>query len=841
MTRVDPTARRRRGPRGGEDRAIALLGLGYIVAGAVLAAWAAWPIYETWRVWLVVGAGTVVGIGAAWIGRRAGGILGGLLTALLAIVGYLVIVVPVAVPSALASVDHAVRGIRDGVTGVVLGWKQVLTVEPPLGDYQAVLVPLLVVTVAGTTLAAALVLRSGRAAPFAALPVMAMAVYGIAFGTAVVGAPLVLGAVVLPAGRELAIGIASLALAAGWLILRSRMRRARAIARARAGAVRQGASSSWAAVRRNALGASLLAIALVAGVAVTPAVAALGERSVLRDEVEPAIVVQRQPSPLSTYRAWFEVDAFDEPLIEVSGDVDAFDRIGFATLDDYSGEIFHVDPDTRYTRLVHGASRGGDLAELEVTIGEGYSGVWMPVPAGLAAAPVFEGARAEALADGFHTTGTGDAIQIAADDDRVGLEPGDRYRVVAERSDASAEAARSAFAAASGTDSRLDEDAYPSLVAWLELQQVPRTGAGLIDLVDRLRDRGYLSHSVLDDASAQSWISALASSGGYGFLPSYAGHSRARIEELFAELVDQQRRAGDSPTEEMLISGVGDDEQFAVAAALVARALGFESRVVLGMRLPGAEPVPGLATCDGTCTGASMTAWTEVRAAGGDWVALDASPQYALPPTLITAGEQLPEHPTVPDDDRSEPIDPPRADSESADSAAPPATSGEDAQLVSLAVVRWIALGVGALLLLLLPLLAVLAVKTARRRSRRHLDDPELRVVAAWEELQDLYVDFGVPMPGTGSRALAAASARRPAAAELATLVDAAVFAPHPPSPDTAERAWAIVDGERAELRSTLGPMARMRTALTLRGFTARIRPRTLAGILPARPKESTP
>ncbi|WP_127792335.1 transglutaminase domain-containing protein [Agromyces sp. LHK192] len=860
MSGIEAPARRRRAGRAarasrpGEERAVALLGLGYVLAGAALAGWAAWPIHEHWRVWLVVGAGTAIGIGSAWLGSRVAGVLGAIVTGLIATAAYLVLVVPVAIPSALATIDHLVRGLRDGVTGIVLGWRQVLTVEPPLADYQAVLVPLFVTVVAGTTIASALVLRGGRAAPFATIPVIAMTVYGIAFGTAVVAPPLEVVGLVLPFGREALLGIASLTLAAGWLILRSRMRRARAIARVRAGTVvRSGGASAWFAVRRYALAGALLAVALVAGIAVTPAVAAFADRSVLRDEVEPSIVVQRQPSPLGTYRSWFEADRLDETVIEVSGDLEAFERLEFATLDEYTGEIFHVDPDTRYTRLVRSADGAADLAELEVRIGDGYSGVWMPVPDGLAAAPEFEGARTEELADGFHTAASGDAIDIAVDerdaDDAPsgpdasdnGLRPGDAYRLVAQRAGGSAGDATAAFASASGGESRLAEDDLPAMAGWIEMQEVPRTGAGLLDLVDRLRTRGYLSHSVLDAEEARPWIAGLQAAGGYTFLPSYAGHSQARIDELFTQLVDQQRRAGEDPPEEMLIAGVGDDEQFAVAAALLARAFGFESRVVLGMRLPGAEPVPGIATCESTCTGASMTAWSEVRAPGGEWVAVDTTPQFVLPPTQITEGEQLPEHPTVPDDERSEPIDPPRANSESSDAAAPPAVSGDDDPTDGLAIVRWVALGTGALLFLLLPVLAVLLLKSGRRRARRSLEDPELRVVAAWEELEDVYVEHGVPFAASSSRAVTAASARRPAAAELARLVDLAVFAPHPPSPETAERAWAIVDAERRDLRAALRPLERWRATFTLRGFTARLRPRTPAAALSLRPKESTP
>ncbi|QAY72128.1 transglutaminase domain-containing protein [Agromyces protaetiae] len=839
MTRIDPARRGRAVRTGSEEAGLVWWGLAYLAAAAALAAFAAWPIHESWRVWLVAAVGAAVGIGSAALARRiAPGALGGaLVTAAFTALGYLLVVVPVAVPSALLPLSGVARGLRDGITGVVLGWKQVLTLEPPLGEYQAVLVPWLVVVTVCSAVAASLIVRGGRVAPVAAAPAIAMSVYGIAFGVGRVSAPIRFGELELPAAREVVIGVASLALAAGWLIGRSRMLRARALARARAGTVTRSGESVWMTLRRNALAVVLLVVALVAGVAASPAVASFGDRSTLRDEIEPSIVVQRQQSPLAKYRSWFAGDAYDTTVVKVSGDVGSFDRLPFATLDTFDGEVFGVDPATRYSRLPGSADRGAGTAEISVEIGEGYSGVWVPAPSGLAASPVFVGARAERLADGFHAASTGGAIEVAegsATDSAagsagaVGLMPGDRYSVVARIPDASADAAREAFASAAGADGGLDPEEFPSLAAWVELQEVPRTGAGYLDLVDRLRDRGYLSHALLDDEPAVRWITALASDGGYSFLPSYAGHSRARIESLFAELGDQQRRAGANADESMLIAGEGDDEQFAVAAALVARDLGFESRVVLGMRLPGAEPVPGIAVCESDCTGAAMTAWVEVRAGGGGWVAVDTTPQSKLLPTRITEGEQPPKHPTVPDDARTEPIEPPRGESASTDSAPPPVIDPVGPTPVTGTIVRSIVLGVGALALLALPILAMLAAKSTRRRSRRHPGDPELGIVGAWEELLDLYADAGIEVdldPGV-SRATAALSTGRAAAVALAVSVDHAVFAPYPPEPEAAVHAWELVDAEREALRGEERAFERLRAALTPRSFLARLRRR---------------
>lgn len=826
--------RRRAGRRTERDLPFELLGLGYLVVGMGIATAAAWPIYESMRLPLVSAVGVVIGVGAALLARRlVRGALPRVLLAIgLAFAGFVIAVVPVAVPSALRSLPELVTGLRDGLVGIVVGWKQLLTLELPLGDYQAVLVPFFVTVVATSTAGAVLILRGGRAAPWAVAPVLAATVFGLVFGSSTASAPIAVGTFELAAPRELAVGVASVAAAVAWLLIRHRMVRTRALARARAGTVRRSAGSAWLGWRRRGLAAALLVAAFVVGVAVAPAAASLGDRTALRDEVTPSIVLQRQPSPLSAYRSWFAGDRFDQTVLRVDGEAEGLTRLRIATLEAYDGEVFSVDPDARFSRLPRSAPFGADLARLDLEVGDAYGGVWVPAPDDLAAAPSFGGARADALTDGFHRSATGDAVDIAAvtgDDTStsstaVGLAPGDRYEVLAWPAATDEAELRTSLAGVEGGAAELDAEQYPQLTDWVAAQEQPRTGAGLFELVDRLRARGYLSHGLVDGASTAAWTAALAAeSGGYEFLPSYAGHSRSRVEALFESLLEQERRAGEGASEALLVAGVGDDEQFATAVALVARYLGFDSRVVLGLRLPAAEPVPGIAPCDPECTGAAMSAWVEVRGSGDDWVPVDVTPQFATLPTEIAEGEQLPEHPTVADDARSEPIDPERAqsDAEAADTA--PADDAEQGAAWLLAAARIAGLVLALLGFLALPFLAILLAKALRRRARRQAPDPELRILGAWEETVDAYADARRPLASAASRRTAAQGTGRPGMVGLARSVDEAVFAAHSPRPEAAEEAWRTADAERAGLVAGLRARDRIRAALSLRSFIGRL------------------
>jgi len=779
---------------------------GYVLVGAAVAATSAWPIYESPRVALVAAVAAAAGIAIALLGARGHWPFWRALA--LAAGAFVVLVVPLAVPAGLGSPERFARALRDGVFGVVLGWKQLLTLSLPLGQYQAVLVPLLVVILFGTAIALSLILRFPRRAALAIVVVAAMTVFGAAFGPSATGAPLRVGPVLLPAAREVLLGILLVVASLVWLVGRARLERTESlrVARASSGALSQGPRSLRGTARRGALAAGMLALALVGGLALAPVTAALVPRQALRDTAQPLVVLREQSSPLSGYRAWFAGDAYDAELFTVSG-AGEVDRLRIATLDSYDGEVFEVGDGARFTRLPR-ASADGD--SITVTIGDGYRGPWVPVPAGLSTAPVFQGERADPLADGFYL-GESDATALdtaPAGTGAYGLRAGDRYRVSAGAT------AGESLVGATGGRSLLPVESHPALVAWVDQQEVPRSGEGLLELVSRLAARGYLSHSLTDDDGARGWIAGLAARAPYTFLPSYAGHGSARVDELFAALSDQQRLAGPGVADDLLVAAVGDDEQFATAAALLARHLGFDSRVVVGVRLT-APAGSSVAPCrDGVCTGATVTAWAEARTPSGTWVPLDASPQFTVPPTTITVGEQLPENPTAPDQVTTDVVTPPvaqRDDTPAADAPPAPAPGWLEALLPVLARIGMGLLGVA---LLLLPAIVLVAAKALRRRGRRRAREPEVRIVGAWDELVDAYTDSGASIPRHVTRGAVAALVGRAAAVDLADVVDRAVFAENPPGAVLADRAWALVDGERRELRRASTRIERMRAAL---------------------------
>jgi hypothetical protein len=290
------------------------------------------------------------------------------------------------------------------------------------------------------------------------------------------------------------------------------------------------------------------------------------------------------------------------------------------------------------------------------------------------------------------------------------------------------------------------------------------------------------------------------------------------------------------------VSAVGDDEQFAAAAALLARYFGFESRVVVGARLATDEQAPSVAPCEnGVCTGANVTAWVEVLSPSSQWVPIDVSPQFAVVPIDVTEGEQLPENPTVPEEARTDVLDPPPAQRDDSTGTDPDDKVDDGWWAALLPVLAAVGTGGLMLLLLLLPLLFLVAIKSTRRRRRRNEPIPEVSVVGAWDELVDTYTDFAIEVPATANRQLVAEAVGRPSAFALATTVDAAVFAEHPPTRESSEAAWALLDDERASLVESSTVFGRIKAAVTLTSFFRHFTPRSViaAALALFKPKES--
>lgn len=825
-------------PAGARPAALrAVIDAGYVLVGGLLAVAAAWPIHQHPQAILVGVAGVLLGTGVAVAGRMLR--LPWWTDAAAVALVYLLVAVPLAVPSAFPS--RILQGLRDAVFGVVLGWKQLVTLDLPVGDYQAVLVPLLVVTLFGSY-AAARVATSARGS-MVVPPVLLVGMFGfgVAFGTAEIGAPYAIGRIpTLPLIGTLAV-YQALILAAillvlatlGWLALRNRQSRREALARAAGIAqnrVTVNRSSGWALLRRGGAAVGMIALALaVAGAVAVPAMG-LG-RDVVRNGMKPVELSLPESSPLSSYRDWIADARFDATLFTVEAP-ESVDRLRLAVMDDYDGNRFEIsDPqgDSRFTRLPGGEGEPG--TEVTVTVGEGYAEPWVPTPGDVQGAVEFPagGDRALELADSVYYAKDQSIAVVLAErpDGSAGLAAGDVVAVSGE----AVQDARGRIAAATGGDPihGVSDETYPQLLAWIAAQAPTSDGNGLLALIDALRSRGYLSHALTDPDGAAWYEDVTLRVPDFEFKESRSGHTTARIEALFAQLLDRERQAGVDADDAALVAGIGDDEQFATAAALIAWAQGFEARVVLGVHLqedramlPPDGSEPSVEACAATgrirsCEGRNVAAWIEVQV-GGQWVPLDTSPQLSSIPQENNEGEQPPPHGTEPERPTSDVIDPPTAARADGDAGAADPEASDGLPPAAFPAIRIAGLSVAAASLVALPSVVLLVGKSVRR-TRRRADDPELGIVGAWDEYLDDCLDLGIVEAPQGTRRQIATAIGSPVAAQLAAVADLAVFGDTVPVEEQRELAWSLVERERKALREGVPFIVRLRAALAPTSF----------------------
>jgi hypothetical protein len=727
-------------------------------AGAwAVVACALWPVYRAAPFVLLAAVAIVAGIVTATIGAVLRWPTWGVTS--LSIIVLAMIGVPLAVPERTVNgVLPELAGLRELALGALLGWRQLLTIDLPVGSYQSLLVPALVLLFGGSVSTLLVAVRARRPALAATLPSL-----GFALAVAI--------------GREdasVAPGV-TVALIAVLMLWMSAMRRQRRVDSLRAGGAAPTASTRRAVVRSVASAVVIVVIAASAGV-LAAALAPSGERTVLRSLVERPFDPRSLPSPLSAYRAAFSPALADDPVMRVTG-FPRNARVRLAVLDSYDGVVFAVG-----SGAVSAASGSfarvasqRDVAEEGVTSTMRFEllrspGVWLPTIGDLRSVR-FLGENSADVRDRVRVNAATRTAVIVG-----GVAPGTTYELEAvtpETSEATLSELVSGGAAVPGITAVPDE-----LRGWLSgvTAGVEGDGARLAAAVRALAQQGYVSHGIgPDEPSTRS------------------GHSIDRITELFT------RRP-------ML----GDAEQYAVAAALMARELGFPSRVVLGYG-PLSTDVAVLNSRD-------LTAWIEVNTVSDGWVAID------VVPPLREAPPAEPRDP-VPIARPQNAVQPPAEAPPVTDEQAPPAIElndpvEDDTFLATLLLVVRLA-GIAFLVVALLaaPFVGVVAAKASRRRRRRRAKDPALRILGAWRELTDSATDHGLRIPTGATRREAARAVTHPQANVLARVVDRVDFAPEAADAREADRVWLAVDSARADLAAQQGRRRRWRAALSARSL----------------------
>ncbi|MGM7698188.1 transglutaminase-like domain-containing protein [Microbacterium sp. A84] len=739
------------------------LDLGAVFVLLVVSIVGFWPSFGGAEYLAAAIGGVILGLAiasvAAW--RRWGILTIAGLTAL----AYFVFGGALALPhTAIAGFIPTLDTLQQLALGTVTSWKKMLTTAAPVAAADGhLIVPFLLLLVAAV-LTASMALRLANPA-WALIPAGIALAVTISFGTPEPAAPLLQGVLFA------AVSIAWLAARQIWAPQNAAISVSE-IDPARANRMR---------MRRLISGAVVVIVAAGAGAAVSGITAPTEVRHVLRDVIIPPFNVRDYPSALQSFRGHVRDDA-DEKLFTVEG-LPAGARIRLAAMDEFDGQVINVvdgGPGTSSAFTPIRANMSPDAQGVPVTlkidIGK-YSGVWVP-SAGSVAEFEFSGADADVLRRStYYSTGSGTAVSTG------GLSSGDSYTVQAiipaEISDE--QLAKVPFGTVRMPKSQKVPDELSSLAADI-IADAETPVEQVRALATYLSKDGFFSHGL------------------EGEVISRAGHTSERISTLIG---------GDQM--------IGDDEQYAVAMALLAGEIGIPARVVMGFYPDEAQA----GQSKFAATGADIHAWVEVNFDGFGWVPFDATPPEDQVPNEQNTKPRADPKPQVlqPPPPPQEPADlPPTLPDDRESEEEVPDFSGLIALVLTIGGIT-----LGTLLILASPFIIIGAWKAGRRRSRRLSERTADRISGGWDELTDRAVDYGARFTVGATRGEEAAHVAEklaiPGATLLAQRADAEVFGPSDPSAEEVEAFWKEVDDVVVGLGVEAGFWKRIKARLNMRSL----------------------
>lgn len=665
---------------GSKRRAFNWLGLVAFTLLMLAASVSHGAVFGDWSGYIAAMGGTLLAVVVTGVAYALG--LRRLETILALVIAYL-LGGALALPNlASAKVFPSLQMVQTLVLGAVTSWRDLLTLAPPANAYAGITVVPYLSAMVCAGLGASIVLRHQRGQLWALLPAGLMFALGALFG-----------GFEAPYGRDSALVGVLVALAwAAWAVNKRHGRGQRGLIALGAGRLR----------RRARLGTLLmLACAMAAGAVLGPQVTGANNREVLRSYVTPPLNIAEYQAPLTRLHYWVDTQK-DTTLFTVSG-LQNGERIRVATMDAYDGNVMRVgtsDNGEGFKRV--GAQvdtrvlpKGAKTHNLTFTMVD-YQGNWLP---GGGQVRSFTPRKGQGLTqDLFYSSNLGALLSTRT------LVKGDSYSVnvvtVPTYSDAQL-SKRSFGKVANGTDTNV-----PAVVATRLREFVGNANSPLARvraMATKYHDEGYYSDG--SDSMARP------------------GHRTARIDELL------------EPNYYM----VGDDEQYAVAMALMARQAGYPARVVLGFYPEHYSK--GTLEVKGTMA----HAWVEVNF-DGDWVAFDPTPPRDK--KLVNPKPQPKPKP------RPQVLQAPPPPQEQADLTPDVSDDRDTKKKHGFDWAHYLLLvgqGLGVAALVSSPFALILALKAVRGRRRRNRDELG-SALGAWAELEDWMRDYGIKLPTNATR-----------------------------------------------------------------------------------------
>ncbi len=705
--------------------------------------------------------------GPMWVVAGVVGILLGLLVAHVGatyrwpgVLTFLALVVVYFLLGGVAAVrDHLIAGfvpsgrtVQDLATTPVRGWKEWLTLLPPVDAFGHLVALPFLVGLFGAALSYTIARRWSHPFLTALVPL------------ALLGGSIYLGTM-QPAGLLLQGAIAALLLI-GWMAMRAHRNRAPL----QNGAGRQS---------RLAIGAVLLLVAGIAGYVAGPHLPGGGgpeDRQVARSYLTPPFDVAQLVSPLPGFRKYTEPsDAknFDRVILRTRN-LPAGTPVRFAALDDYDGTVFGAgnrastglsDPGKAYQqagrRIANPAP--GSPATVTFTVPEdGYSDAFLPT-VGAVSGVDFSGSRDPGLAENAWINLDTDTMITPG---RVG--PGDTWTMDTTVQATPGKALPGDVALASGSLAGSASTSFLDTAVSKMSGETGSTWEKLVNITKYMQGQGAYTDGGVKSTERY-------------YLP---GHSLARLAFF-------------TGTTQL----AGNDEQYATTLALMAGRLGVPARVVMG----------AIPTEEGVIKGRDVHAWVEVKTAQNQWYPI--LPTQFLPDRNKKPNQLQLQKPQQKEGAQIPPpsgVNPPSVlqgpdQAQNATSVKKPRISAFDPSTWP----WWLRILVLYILLPLLVLALVVAtiggLKAWRRRRDATRGEPVTRVARIWTDLMAdaRTIGFDVPRRATRLEQASVFDAQGPVPA-LAETANTHVFGSADPGLEDSEAYWQRADAARKELRAAM-------------------------------------
>ncbi len=737
--------------------------------------------------------------GVMWVVAGAVGILLGLLVAHVGASyrwpGVLTFAVLVAVyfllGGAVAVRNHLIAGLvpsgrtlEDLAVTPVRGWKEWLTLLPPVDAFGALVALPFIVGLFGAALSYTIARRWSQPLVTALVP-LALVAGSIYLGT------------MEPAGLALQGAVAGLLLI-GWMAMRAHRNRPPL----QNGAGRQS---------RLAIGTVLLLVAGLAGYFAGPLLPGGShrpeDREVARSYLTPPFDVAQFVSPLPAFRKYTEPSDsknWDRVLMRTRN-LEAGTPVRFATLDSYDGSVFGAgsrastglsDPGKAFQqagrRIANPAS--GTPREVTFTIPEdGYSDAFLPT-VGSVSGVEFSGSRSEELEENSWINLDTDTMITPG---RVG--PGDSWTQQVTIPDAAPKALPAGVDLATGSVAGAANTSFLDTAVSRMSGETGSPWEKLVNITRYMQGQGAYTDGGVKSTERY-------------YLP---GHSLARLAFF-------------TGTTQL----AGNDEQYASTLALMAGRLGVPARVVMG----------AIPTRQDVIRGRDVHAWVEVKTAQDQWYPI--LPSQFLPDRNKKPNQLQLQQPQQKEGAQIPPpsgVNPPSVlqgpdQAQNATSVKKPRISALDPSTWP----WWLRVLVLYILLPLLFLTLLVAVigglKSLRRRRHATRGEPATRIAWMWTDLMAEARSTGVQVPRQATRLEQASIFDHDGPVPpLAVTANAHVFGPGAPGLEDSAAYWRGAGAARKSLRGSMPWWRRVLTTADPRPLLTRGDRRTVEADRPAR------